>query len=128
TPCVTCSIRNCASDGGRPALQTAQGKQMKTRVKKTCMAAALAGVVALAGVSAHAQQPGTLTVLRVADADIYDPIRTTSTREGEVQFKMADTLVSRDFERKTVKPGLAEPWTVSDAGKTDGFVLRKGVK
>ncbi|WP_028355448.1 ABC transporter substrate-binding protein [Bordetella petrii] len=101
---------------------------MKTRVKKTCMAAALAGVVALAGASAHAQQPGTLTVLRVADADIYDPIRTTSTRMGEVMFMMADTLVSLDFDLKTVKPGLAESWTVSDDGKTYRFVLRKDVK
>lgn len=77
---------------------------------------------------AMAQKPTTMTVLRVADADTYDPIRTTSTRMGEVMFMLADTLVALDYDLKTVRPLLAEKWEVSEDGKTYRFTLRKDVK
>lgn len=98
---------------------------MKTKFALTLLGAATLCSFATA---AQAQKPSTLTVLRVADADTYDPIRTTSTRMGEVMFMMADTLVSLDYDLKTVKPGLAESWTISDDGKTYRFKLRKDVK
>jgi len=85
-------------------------------------------IVAGAALPAMAQQPSVLTVLRVADADTYDPIRTTSTRMGEVMFMLADTLVSMDYDLKTVKPGLAEKWEISDDGLRYRFTLRQDVK
>jgi peptide/nickel transport system substrate-binding protein len=43
-------------------------------------------------------------------------------------YMLADTLVSVDFDMKTIKPGLAESWTVSADGKTYTFKIRKDVK
>ncbi len=40
---------------------------------------------------------------------------------------LGDTLVSLDFDMKTVKPGLAESWTVSPDGKTYTFKIRNDV-
>ncbi len=77
---------------------------------------------------AAAQQKAPLSILRVIDADNYDPIRSTATAAAEVLYMLADTLVSVDFDMKTIKPGLAESWTVSPDGKTYAFKIRQGVK
>ncbi|MEZ2407935.1 peptide/nickel transport system substrate-binding protein [Bosea sp. OAE752] len=89
--------------------------------------AGAAGAV-LAAAPAIAQQKAPLSILRVIDADNYDPIRTTATAAAEVIYMMADTLVTVDFDMKTIKPGLAESWTVSPDGKTYTFKIRKDVK
>ena len=71
--------------------------------------------------------PNTLVVLREIDADNYDPARTTAQSAGWVDYMMADTLVSMDWDQHTIRPGLAESWTVSPDGKTYTFKLRHGV-
>ena len=71
--------------------------------------------------------PNTLVVLREIDADNYDPARTTAQSAGWVDYMMADTLVSMDWDQKTIRPGLAESWTVSPDGKLYTFKLRHGV-
>lgn len=89
----------------------------------------LAGAaVTLAAAPAVAQQKAPLSILRIIDADNYDPIRSTSTSAAEAMYMLADTLVTVDFDMKTIKPGLAESWTVSPDGKTYSFKLRKDVK
>ena len=75
----------------------------------------------------QAAPPNTLVVLREIDADNYDPARTTAQSAGWVDYMMADTLVSMDWDQHTIRPSLAESWTVSPDGKTYTFKLRHGV-
>ncbi|WP_426956763.1 ABC transporter substrate-binding protein [Muricoccus radiodurans] len=97
-----------------------------------------AGLLALSvAVPAAAQVPeaqripgtprNTLTVLREIDADNYDPPRSTARGAGELVYMMSDTLVSLDWDQRTVRPGLAESWTVSEDGKLYTFRLRRDV-
>jgi peptide/nickel transport system substrate-binding protein len=90
-----------------------------------CAIAALA----LAGlVSATAACAQSITVVREVDSDRYDPHRSTARGASEVLFMLADTLVSLDYDMKTIKPGLAESWTQSPDGLTYVFNLRKDVQ
>ena len=90
----------------------------------------LAGAAAIGAMStpAMAQQKAPLTILRIIDADKYDPVKTTATAAAEVLYMLADTLVSVDFDMKTVKPLLAKSWEVSPDGLTYTFKLRDDVK
>lgn len=97
-----------------------------TRLSTSLLAAAAAAAMFTA--PAVAQQKAPLTILRVIDADRYDPIRSTATAAAEVLYMLADTLVTVDFDMKTIKPGLAESWTISPDGKTYTFKIRKDVK
>ena len=89
---------------------------------------ALSALAPVAGAWAQAAPRDTLVALREIDADNYDPARTTAQSAGWVIYMMADTLVSMDWDQKTVKPGLAESWTVSPDGKLYTFKLKQGVK
>ncbi|MFC3125659.1 ABC transporter substrate-binding protein [Pseudoroseomonas globiformis] len=94
-------------------------------------AALLAGTaLSLASLPAMAQMSprDTLVVLREIDADRYDPARTSATAAGEALFLLTDTLVSMDWDQTTIRPGLAESWTVSEDGKLYTFKLKQGVK
>lgn len=92
--------------------------------------ALLAGTAAatLVAATAMAQQKAPLSILRVIDADNYDPIRSTATSAAEVLYMLADTLVTVDFDMKTIKPGLAQSWSASPDGTSYTFNLRKDVK
>jgi peptide/nickel transport system substrate-binding protein len=103
-------------------------------MKKALLAAAVAACLPLAPVllpgEAAAQQTNprnTLVVLRAIDSDRYDPHRTTARGAGEVVHMLTDTLVSLDWDLKTVRPGLATEWTVSPDGKLYTFKLREDV-
>ncbi|PIK72260.1 peptide ABC transporter substrate-binding protein, partial [Methylobacterium frigidaeris] len=96
-----------------------------TMLARTALAA---GLSLLGLVPALAQTKAPLTILRVIDADRYDPVRSTATSASEVLFMLADTLVSLDFDMKTVKPLLAKSWTASADGRTYTFDLRQDVK
>ncbi len=88
-----------------------------------------AGLLALSAGVAFAQPAprNTLVVLREIDADRYDPPRSTARSAGESLYMMSDTLVSLDWDMKTVRPGLAERWDISEDGKTYTFHLRRDV-
>jgi peptide/nickel transport system substrate-binding protein len=88
-----------------------------------------AGLLALSAGVAFAQPAprNTLVVLREIDADRYDPPRSTARSAGESLYMMSDTLVSMDWDMKTVRPGLAERWDISEDGKTYTFHLRRDV-
>ncbi|MCQ4161156.1 ABC transporter substrate-binding protein [Roseomonas sp. GC11] len=98
-------------------------------MRKTLGAAllSLAAAVPAADALAQAAPRDTLVILREIDADRYDPARSTARGAGEVIYMMADTLVSLDFDQKTVRPALAESWTVSPDGKLYTFRLRQDV-
>jgi peptide/nickel transport system substrate-binding protein len=92
----------------------------------------LLGAVALAGAAsllpAEAQTPrNTATFLREIDADRYDLHRSTARGAGEIVTMLTDTLVSMDWDGRTIRPGLAERWEVSPDGKTYTFHLRRDV-
>ena len=73
-------------------------------------------------------QAQSVTVVREVDSDRYDPHRSTARAASEVLFMMADTLIALDFDMKTLKPGLADSWTMSPDGLSYVFNLRKDVK
>ena len=92
----------------------------------------LAGLMALAAVASPAPSDAqanrnALTVLGDIDADRYDPHRTAARSAGEVLYLLADTLVSLDYDQKTILPGLATSWTISPDGKLYTFKLRDDV-
>ncbi len=87
----------------------------------------LSALIAPARSWAQPAPPNTLIALREIDADNYDPARTTSQSAGWGIFMMADTLVSMDWDQKTIQPGLADSWTVSADGLTYTFKLHHGV-
>jgi ABC-type transport system substrate-binding protein len=87
-----------------------------------------AAATSLAALPALAQTPrNTAVFLREIDADRYDLHRSTARGAGEVVTLMTDTLVSMDWDGRTIRPGLAERWEVSPDGKTYTFHLRRDV-
>lgn len=77
--------------------------------------------------AAQTAPANTLVVLRSFDADTYDPAKSTARSAGEVMYMLADTLTSIDWDMKTVKPGLATSWTISEDGTLYTFTLRDNV-
>ena len=98
---------------------------MVARLLTAVLAAAVAGTVCGAPRTAWSQ---TLTIVRELDSDRYDPHRQTARATAEVMFMLADTLVSLDHDMTTIRPGLAESWTLSPDGKVYTFRLRRDVQ
>jgi peptide/nickel transport system substrate-binding protein len=67
------------------------------------------------------------TFARPQESETLDPERTTAVSSAEVDYLLYDTLTSLDYDN-TVKPGLAEKWTISPDGRTYTFTLRPGVR
>jgi len=88
---------------------------------------ALAATMPAQDALAQATPRNTLVILREIDADNYDPPRSTARSAGESLYMMSDTLVSLDWDMRTVRPGLAERWEISPDGKTYTFHLRRDV-
>lgn len=84
-----------------------------------------AAALAVAAPLAAAQ---TVTIVREVETDRYDPHRTTARAASEVLFMLGDTLVSLDYDMKTIRPGLAEDWEVSEDGLVYTFRLKDGVQ
>lgn len=76
--------------------------------------------------TAHAQD-SSVTILRLAEAERYDPHRIASRAMNEALFLMADTLVALNYEMNDVSPLLAKSWEISDDGLTYTFSLRDDV-
>jgi len=98
-------------------------------MRKLLGAILVAGAAALPQAEAWGQAAprNTLVVMREIDADNYDPPRSTARGAGEVIYMMSDTLVSLDWDMRTVRPGLAERWEISPDGRTYTFHLRRDV-
>ncbi|WP_121062336.1 ABC transporter substrate-binding protein [Chachezhania antarctica] len=86
---------------------------------------ALAAALAAAPLAALAD--GTVTLGRTADADRYDPHRSSALAAAEVLQMIGDTLVTLSPDQKTVLPELAESWEMSEDGLTYTFHLKEGV-
>ncbi|MEQ9643254.1 MAG: ABC transporter substrate-binding protein [Alphaproteobacteria bacterium] len=94
---------------------------------KNTAATGIAAVLAATLLAGAAQAETTVVVARQIDTDRYDPHISTARSTAEIMFMAGDTLVTLDYDMKTIRPGLAESWTVSDDGKTYTFKLKQGV-
>jgi peptide/nickel transport system substrate-binding protein len=99
---------------------------MIKQVGFTALGTALGLGLAVA-LSAPAFAQKTVTIVREIDTDRYDPHKSTARSTSEVLFMAGDTLVNLDYDMKTIVPGLAKSWTVSEDGKTYTFKLRDDV-
>ncbi len=87
----------------------------------------LAGCGGNGGGDASAQKRTTLVYGRGGDADILDPVLTSSGETVKVLVNVFDTLVAYDDETLEIVPSLAERWETSDDGLTWTFHLRPQV-
>jgi peptide/nickel transport system substrate-binding protein len=75
--------------------------------------------------SLPAAQAQTLTVMNAIEVAHLDPMRTSS--PSFIAYLVSDTLVSLDYDLKTIHPLLAKSWTISEDGKLYTFKLRDDV-
>ena len=59
---------------------------------------------------------------------VLDPQMTSNYGDWQYANQMYDTIVTTDFDGKTIKDALAESWEVSEDGKVYTFHLKDGVK
>jgi peptide/nickel transport system substrate-binding protein len=101
---------------------------MDLRKPSFIAAAALASAALLAVAPVHAQGKTLLILKGPNEAARLDPHRDMTVPVAEYTTLMTDSLVSIDADLKTVKPHLAQSWTISPDGKTLVFKLRQDVK
>ena len=100
----------------------------------------MVGCIALIAVACSRSTPPSNTLIygRSSDADILDPIQTTSGETVKVLVNIYDTLVTyreltpeqaaRGIDPLEIVPSLATDWSPSSDGRTWTFHLRRGVK
>jgi dipeptide transport system substrate-binding protein len=84
-----------------------------------------AAVLALGLSAAHAD---TLVVCTEASPDALNAVLSTANTSFDVSEQIADRLVEMEIGGSTVKPALAQSWTISPDGLKYTFKLRPGVK
>lgn len=101
------------------------------RPRAWLLGAALLLVTAAVVPGASAQTPragGTLVLGSQFDVPTLDPHRTTAITVAGLSSLLFDTLLTPDYDLRTVGAGLARRWEISADGTTDTFHLRNGVK
>lgn len=88
--------------------------------------AATARPLALPAAAQDAPKPGGKVAMSLADDDVksFDPIPVTDNMSIWTQQLVYDLLVRTAPDGKSLEPGLAEKWEVSEDGKTYTFHLR----
>jgi len=86
---------------------------------------ALATGALLCGATFAAAQ--NVTIVRELESNNYDPQKTSALAAAEVLYMLGDTLVAMEPDLKTLVPGLAESWDISQDGLTYTFTLRDDV-
>ena len=79
-------------------------------------------------VAAAPQRGGELVFGRYADSLFLDPVLNDANVDIWILTNLYDTLLQPTADGKSVEPGLATAWKVSDDGKTVTLTLREGVK
>ena len=79
-------------------------------------------------VVAAPQRGGELVYGRYADSLFLDPVLNDANVDIWILTNLYDTLLQPTADGKSVEPGLATAWKVSDDGKTVTLTLREGVK
>ncbi|SDQ23530.1 ABC transporter substrate-binding protein [Pseudovibrio sp. Tun.PSC04-5.I4] len=96
---------------------------------KTLLIAALTGVSMLAMNSALAvERGGTMTFARYDDSNLVDPVYADRNPDIWMVTNLYDTLLRTNADGKTIVPGLASGYAVSEDGKTISVTLRDGIK
>jgi peptide/nickel transport system substrate-binding protein len=86
-------------------------------------------LLAATGVPAWAAtRGGTLVYGRQTDCIYLDPVHTAQNADIWVSLNLYDTLTQPADDGKSVVPGLASSWDVSQDGKTMTFKLRPDLK
>jgi peptide/nickel transport system substrate-binding protein len=98
-----------------------------TKLWRRAALGSLAAIGLAVTATAQTQPRNQITFMREIDSDRYDPHRSTALAAGEVLTMLSDTLVTLDFDMRTIRPGLAERWEVSPDGLTYTFHLRRDV-
>src|SRR6478672_12989630 len=93
-------------------------------------AAVAVALLALTGQVATAapQRGGELVYGRYADSLFLDPVLNDANVDIWILTNLYDTLLQPTADGKSVEPGLATAWKVSDDGKSVTLTLREGVK
>ncbi len=98
--------------------------------RRTTLALLSGALVTTGGARAETssiQRGGTLTALIELDAASLDPLRGNAPATDRKVFNLfAESLLLQDVDA-TIKPWLAESWTVEDGGRSVLFSLRKDV-
>jgi len=63
-----------------------------------------------------------------AEPETLDPHRITAANDGLLGINLFESLLSREADYVTLKPGLAESWKISKDGKVYTFVIRPHLK
>jgi peptide/nickel transport system substrate-binding protein len=100
---------------------------MKRHALALLIAAALALPLVARPVQA-ATRGGTLVFGRAIESQYLDPVHTAQNADIWLALNLYDTLLQPSADGKTVEPGLAQSWKVSDDGKTITFTMRPGLK
>ena len=79
-------------------------------------------------VAAAPQRGGELVFGRYADSLFLDPVLNDANVDIWILTNLYDTLLQPTADGKSVEPGLATAWKVSDDGKSVTLTLREGVK
>ena len=95
-------------------------------MKRHAIAALLAAALALPAQAAT--RGGTLVFGRAIESQYLDPVHTAQNADIWLALNLYDTLLQPSADGKTVEPGLAQSWKVSDDGKTLTFTMRPGLK
>lgn len=98
-------------------------------------AACRAGLLALAAglASGPLFDPGpaaarTFVFCSEGSPESFDPARATTTTTMNAAWQVYNTLVEFAPGTTTIRPALAESWTISEDGRTYVFALRDGVR
>ncbi len=93
---------------------------LRTWMNRLAIAAAVAIPGLIAGQSAQAQAPSTLTIVREVDSDRYDPPRSTARAGSEVLFMLGDNAGVARFRHEDgeARSGRKLDRFVSPDGKT----------
>src|SRR4051795_13414997 len=98
-------------------------------MRKLFAAGLLAALVGSASQAALAAQPGgELHYGRYADSLFLDPVLNDANVDIWILTNLYDTLLQPTPDGKSVGPGLATAWKVSDDGKSVTLTLREGVQ
>jgi len=90
--------------------------------------AALVLFALLAFPAFSATRGGTLIFARAIDSQFLDPVHTTQNADNWLSLNLYDCLLLASADGRSVEPGLASAWKLSDDGKTLTFTLRPDLK
>ena len=98
-------------------------------MKKLLALAVLAiGSLSLATAAEAATRGGKMVFARYADSLFLDPVLNDANVDIWILTNLYDTLLRPTADGKSLEPGLAVSWTVSDEGTTVNLKLRQNVK